>query len=235
MRELPALHALQADFIAILYEPVTPTEHTTARLAVYRRNLFYGLEAVLNEVFSVTRRVMGEISFADATRAYISTQRLMSGERMSYAEDFPAWLRPGRMADLARYEWALHKAHHADDAQPATFNDLLDADLSIGLHPSAGLISLGWEVEALHDTEDAGLVDTLRTNTRPLLLWRNAEDHILRRRLSLVETRCIEWIAGGQALSALIDHDPELIPHLQGLLAATVPQGLFCLLEPGYE
>jgi hypothetical protein len=94
------------------------------RLAIYRANVVAAVTKALGAAYPVVRQVVGEAFFDGLARA---CQRLVpstSGDLFDYGAafagflaDFPHTQSLPYLPDLARLEWAVHRAYGAEDAQ----------------------------------------------------------------------------------------------------------------------
>jgi hypothetical protein len=129
------------------------------RLQVYRNNTFSNLTGALRAVYPVIDRLVGEAFFDEAARQYIPKQPSLSGNLHDFGATFAAFLGDYAhaqslpyLADVARLEWAYHRAFHAVDHAPLDLQalsqvsrDKLDR-LVFFLHPSATLIHSRWPI-----------------------------------------------------------------------------------------
>ncbi len=165
--ERGAGEAGQHAFGAALLDPASPLPADLARVngaaprkrfAVYRNNVAASLIAALGEAFPTVRKLVGEAFFKAAatvfTRAHPPTTPVM----LTYGAAFPTWIAdfpPAAsapyLADVARLEWALRRAYHAEDA-PALGADAFRsmtagraeeavAALRLRAHPAAGVVA----------------------------------------------------------------------------------------------
>jgi hypothetical protein len=94
---------------------LTPAE----QLAVYRGSVSSTLTAALEEVYPVCRRLVGDRFFGAAAAAFVRRTRSRSPDLSDYGEGFAAFLTgltPAAplpyLPDVARLEWAWHRALH---------------------------------------------------------------------------------------------------------------------------
>ena len=157
---MPELLRLQSDFAAALRE----RERTAAlapwlagddaqaerRMAIYRANMVAAADKALSAAYPVLRQVVGAEFFHGLAREYQRATPSTSGDlhdfgaafdtflaRFEHVQDMP-WL-----PDLARLEWAAHRAYGAADApawDPASLATVApDAQPAIRLRWSPGL------------------------------------------------------------------------------------------------
>lgn len=134
MRELAAL---QAQFGAELDAPVTEagalelfvgeTEQARQRLGIYRGNARANAAKALGAAYPVIEKVVGGEFFSGLASEYRSRFPSVNGDLNEYGESFAAFLvdfPPAEeipyLADVARLEWRVHRAHYAAD--PGPFN-----------------------------------------------------------------------------------------------------------------
>jgi hypothetical protein len=95
------------------------------RLAIYRANVTASATKALAAAYPVIRQVVGETFFEGLARAYQRQVPSMSGDLSDYGaafagfvSEFPHTQSLPYLPDLARLEWAVHRAYGAQDAQP---------------------------------------------------------------------------------------------------------------------
>jgi len=139
------------------------------RLALYRGNLTAGWERALGEAYPVLRQLVGEEFFAGLARAYGKARPSQDPDLAAFGAHFAAFLEGFAAAapypylpDVARLEWAVHRAHAAPDRTPAGSTALaglgpeaLDA-ARFTLHPSVALLHSSWAVAALWRAHQPG-------------------------------------------------------------------------------
>jgi hypothetical protein len=169
---MPALRELQpAVRAALLGEPggaaalaAVPADGLTAegRLAIYRHHVLASLGEVLDSVYPVVRRLVGEGFFAYAADAFIRRHPPTGPCLFEYGAafaDFLAAFPPCQplayLPDVARLEWAIHAAAHAPDAVPLDCRLLADLDpstaarLMLAFDPSVAFLASPWPVDRL--------------------------------------------------------------------------------------
>jgi hypothetical protein len=93
------------------------------RLAIYRANIAAATTKALVAAYPVIRQVVGEAFFDGLARAYQRAVPSTSGDLNDYGAafdrfvaDFPHTQSLPYLPDLARLEWAVHRAYGAEDA-----------------------------------------------------------------------------------------------------------------------
>src|SRR5689334_4466449 len=138
---------------------------TPARFNIHRNNIAASLTAVLAARYPVIRRLVGPSFFAATARAFIAVDPPRSPVLIEYGASFAGFLsrfEPASghayLADIARLEWARHRAYHAVDAAPADLGLIgrLDSGdlpgLRFTLHPSAAVIASAFPVLSIWRT-----------------------------------------------------------------------------------
>jgi hypothetical protein len=133
-----------------------------ARLALYRHHVFTTLTAALEATFPVVCRLVDRRFFGYAADRYIREHPPAGPCLFEYGADFAEFLdafAPARplpfLGDVARLEWALNRAIHADDVQSVDLGALRAvrthevARLVLGLDPSLSLVRSAWPVDAI--------------------------------------------------------------------------------------
>ena len=133
-----------------------------ARLQIYGHHVFITLTAVLKATYPVVCRLVDERFFDYAADRYISARPPATACLFEYGGDFSEFLaafEPCRhlvyLPDVARLEWALHAAAHAEDATPldlATLGAVAEEDylhLVLRLDPSLSLLSSPWPIDRI--------------------------------------------------------------------------------------
>jgi Putative DNA-binding domain len=134
----------------------------SARLRFYRHHVFSTLTETLGAAYPVVVRLVGEGFFAFAAHRFIETHPPAGPCLFEYGAALPAFLAafpPCRdlayLPDVARLEWALVAARHADDAAPLPPAALRDVDparaarLTFRLDPSLSLLASPWPVDRI--------------------------------------------------------------------------------------
>jgi hypothetical protein len=169
---MPALHELQAAFLRAMFGPDEPELLETivgdgllpaARLQIYRHHVLSSLTDVLQATFPVVCRLVDERFFRYAADAYIRQYPPEAPCLFEYGAHFAAFLAafpPCRhlayLSDVARLEWALHKALHAEvrttPLDPAELGNLAPhevAQLTLQFDPSVTLLDSPWPIDQI--------------------------------------------------------------------------------------
>ena len=132
MRELASL---QARFGSGLDAPdasvgaveifVGEPEQVRARFGIYRGNTRANAAKALGAAYPVIDKIVGAEFFSGLAREYKSRFPSVNGDLNEYGASFPAFLADfppavemPYLADVARLEWQVHRAHYAADSAP---------------------------------------------------------------------------------------------------------------------
>lgn len=173
------LAALQRDFLAALRgetsniaakirEQGRPPDSAT-RLGVYRNAVRSNQRGALAAAFPVVAQLVGTAFFNEAADRCLAAQPSTSGDLHDLGAGFPEFLGAyphaaelPYLGDLARLEWALHRAFHAADAAPVGIDALAavpaDALDRLVLLPTPGcaLIESAWPILTLWRAHQPG-------------------------------------------------------------------------------
>lgn len=147
-------------------------EALVGRLALYRGNVFANGRKALAASYPVIEQLVGSQYFDGLAREYGRRSPSREGDLTGYGDGFGAFLddfEPVRplpyLPDVARLEWAVHRAHYAADADrldvavlAATPADRQGA-LRPRLHPACALLTSRWpltRIWAVHQPDHAG-------------------------------------------------------------------------------
>lgn len=175
---MPALHELQAAFLRTMFgsdEPelleaiVGDGLLPAARLQIYRHHVLTSLTDVLQTTFPVVCRLVDARFFRYAAAAYLRQHPPEAPCLFEYGAHFPSFLAafpPCRhleyLADVARLEWAMHTALHAEvhvPLDPAALSGLAPHDvarLTFQFDPSVTLLDSPWPIDQIWRMNQAG-------------------------------------------------------------------------------
>jgi uncharacterized protein (UPF0276 family) len=167
----PALHDLQQDFATALFDYTGEAQvlasfkaapHADHRLALYRGNLTATWDKTLSNVYPVLRRLVGDEFFTALTRVYGMANPSDSPDLNQFGAGFAGFLAQFEhvaqypyLPAMARLEWALHRAHYADDAAGLTAAQLESfgpeqlEQACLRLHPACALLASQWDIAGL--------------------------------------------------------------------------------------
>ncbi|MES3021354.1 MAG: DUF692 family multinuclear iron-containing protein [Pseudomonadota bacterium] len=172
-----ALAAGQQAFASALFTPGAEAAarmqfkgaHDGERLALYRGNLSGTWNKSLSAAFPVVRTLVGEEFFSALSRAYGMAMPSLDGDLNRFGDTFAQFLDGFEhvadypyLPDMARLEWALHRAHFGADAEGiaiAAFAGLAPEQAGaarLRLHPAACLFASSWDCFALWQAHQGG-------------------------------------------------------------------------------
>ena len=211
-----------------------------ARLQIYRHHVFTTLTAALQATYPVVCRLVDERFFGYAADQYIRANPPGGPCLFEYGASFPEFLagfEPCRrlryLPDVARLEWALNAAVHAEDAAPLDPAVLRRVPvehfplMTLRLDPSLSLLSSPWPIDRIWhanqpDADPAAPVDP-GSGGVCLEVRRVGDDAVFRAidpathafRRALTDARCLE-----EAAAAALDVDGvcDLTRAFQALL-----------------
>ena len=148
---MPELLDIQRDLASALHDAAAapPAERwlrgDTAlieqRLAIYRMNVASAVAKALGGAYPVVRQVVGESFFDGLARAYQHAAPSTSGDLSDHGAafdgfiaEFPHTQSLPYLSDLARLEWAVHRAYGAEDA--GAWNRQALAEVELGQQPA---------------------------------------------------------------------------------------------------
>jgi hypothetical protein len=168
---MPALRELQSAFLRAMFGPDEPQLLETtvgdglppaARLQIYRHHVLTSLTDVLQTTFPVVCRLVDERFFRYAADAYMRQHPPTAPCLFEYGAHFPAFLAAfpacrhlAYLADVARLEWALHMAWHAELRVPLDPTELAGlaphdvALLTFQFDPSVTLLESPWPIDQI--------------------------------------------------------------------------------------
>ncbi len=146
----------------IVLEAFKPVPYVEHRLALYRGNLTATWDKVLSNAYPVLRHLVGDEFFTALTRvfgmAHPSTDPDLNQFGAGFADFLAGFEHVAQypyLPDMARLEWALHRAHYASDAlglSGAQLEALSPEQLeqaSLRLHPACVVLQSQWDIAGL--------------------------------------------------------------------------------------
>jgi uncharacterized protein (UPF0276 family) len=165
------LQDLQQEFANALFDPANEAQvlarfkiakHADHRLALYRGNLSSTWDKTLSNAYPVLRRLVGEEFFTALTRVYGMANPSDSPDLNQFGAGFAGFLAQFEhvaqypyLPAMARLEWALHRAHYAEDATGLTAAQLEQLgpeqleQAGLRLHPACALLAAQWDIAGL--------------------------------------------------------------------------------------
>ena len=138
-------------------------------LALYRGNLTATWNKTLSAAYPVVRQLVGDEFFGALARAYGMAHPAEDADLNRFGSTFAQFLEGFEhvadypyMPDMARLEWALHRAHFAADAaglDATALGALTPQQMELArftLHPACALFASDWAVADLWRAHQAG-------------------------------------------------------------------------------
>jgi hypothetical protein len=211
-------------------------------IAIYRNTYVSGAVKALRLAHPAAERLTGAEFFEAAANRFVASSPPVSGCLDDYGAEFAGFLaafEPIRdlpyIADVARLDWAVNLALHADDAQalgPAGFAaaaGIVPERLVLVPHVSLSLVRLNYPADAIwravlaHDDATLGALE-LKGGPFCLLVWRNA-DGVQVSRVSETGFAFLSALCAGRTFGETFAAAPA--PDLPVLLAESLAAGRF--------
>jgi uncharacterized protein (UPF0276 family) len=167
-----AIAVHQQQFATALFDPAAAApllarlKGDEQRLALYRGNLTAAWDKALSAAYPVLRQLVGDEFFSALSRAYGMAQPSQDADLNQFGGTFASFLEHFEhvadypyMPDMARLEWAMHRAGFAADAGAIDIGALSPEQLEaarFALHPACCLLHSDWAVAALWQAHQAG-------------------------------------------------------------------------------
>jgi hypothetical protein len=132
------------------------------RYALYRGNLVATWNKTLASAYPVIAQLVGDEFFGGLSQEYGRAHPSASGDLNEFGSHFAAFLAGfphtaslPYLSDMARLEWAMHRAHYASDAPAMTSSDLSAIapdqleECYLPLRPAFSVIASEWNVVPL--------------------------------------------------------------------------------------
>ena len=177
-------------------------------IGVYRNNFRGNLHDTLASAYPVLRQLVGEDFFRLLAKRFIEQQASRSGNLHRYGSEMAEFLAQFEntqhlvyLPDMARLEWAYHRAYFADDVPPFDLARLANiapdayAGLRWQLHPSCTLLTTAYPVAAIwqahQEIEAADFnIDLLSGGDRLLVYRKDLSVDIVR-----IAPASLHWLA----------------------------------------
>jgi hypothetical protein len=188
-----------------------------ARLQIYRHHVVTTLGEVLAGTFPVVRRLVDPRFFAYAADTYLRAHPPTGPCLFEYGASFPEFLASFApcshlvyLPDVARLEWAMNVAFHADDVPPlapaalATVPPGFAARLRLRMHPSVAYLASAWPVDRIWQAHQEGASpEGVRLDAGGIYLEvrRTAENDVVFRRLRPTVFTFRRSLAAGRILA----------------------------------
>lgn len=246
---MPSLRSVQRAFAASLAGPcdVGLARHVCGggftaaeRVGIYRNSSRGVLAGALRLTFPAVERLVGSEFFVAAAGRFAEAHWPAAADLNEYGAEFADFIErfePARtvayLGDVARFEWALSVAAHADDAAPLAPSTLasLDPSCYAGLrftpHPSMRLLSLRHPADHIADAvlagHDAALREIDLADGAPVrLVVHRAPDGVQAERVDALEFELLALLCDGVEWSRIAEKAGS---RGSGLLAGQLIKG----------
>lgn len=187
------LLASQEDFLDHIKNPALSSD--AKRFGIYYNNWRLGLTKVLAEHFPVCKRLVGDRFFQGMSQEYIKIHPSTYFSLNEYGVDFPDFVKqftPAAslpyLSDVAKLEWAIHRALIGESSMeynPQTLSDLLSSSekqkkFQFGLTKNGTLISSIYPIHRIWETNQPDYEGDETVNLDEggvrLFIWRKVLD-----------------------------------------------------------
>jgi hypothetical protein len=224
---MPALLELQQSLRAQLFGGAVPPDAASGeRLAIHRNTGLATLVNALRLSYPAIQRLVGAEFFEGAAREFIRRHPPTSPCLNDYGASLPGFLAafaPAAtlvyLADVARLEWAVNRALHADDAprldlaRLAALEQAAVSRLRFAVHPAVSVLRLEFPADAIWravlEQDDAAMAALdLAAGPVHLLVERDA-DAVQVRRLNAARWQFASRLCAGDPLYTMVEHAPD--------------------------
>lgn len=226
---------------------VCPNYPAETAMGIYRNNYRGNLRGALALAYPVILQIVGEAYFGMAAIRYIEAHPSKSGnlhdygaELRTFLDSFPQALP--YLADMAKLEWACHRAYFAADEKPFDIAALGRiepenwARLRFILHPACQVVRSRFPIAAIWQAHQPGMPEEFHVDLDggPQNALVSRKNGVVRVRIfGDAETEWLERIEAGAKLGAAtdvtLDHHPDF--DLQSLLADLVSEEILVDFE----
>jgi hypothetical protein len=240
---MPALLELQQALRAqLLGDALPPDDDSARRVAIYRNTCLGTLINALRLSFPAVQRLVGAEFFDGGAREFSRRHPPASAWLNEFGAGFPGFLSafaPAAslpyLAEVARLEWAVNRALHADDApgldlaRLASLDESARARVSFTAHPGLSLLRLEFPADAIWRAvldQDAAAMAAIDLAGGPvhLLIERDAAG-VQVRRLNAARWQFTARLCAGAPLYAVLEHGPDA--DISAWLAEHLSSGRF--------
>lgn len=187
------------------------------RLNIYANMYFFRILDSLKEDFPSLVRILGDEGFHNLITEYLQAHPpshyslRYAGEHLAnFVIARSAANVDGKLADLARFEWALLTAFDAADASSVLAEDLQEippeewGNLRFSLHPSCQLLTMNFDVLAVYDhLLEAPLPDLPARKESYIRVWRQGLQ-VMQMAMTADEFQMLTLIAEGKTLAEVL-------------------------------
>jgi uncharacterized protein (UPF0276 family) len=239
-QEVKRLAEAQANFAGALFDakheantlPLFKGDAQLAqqRFSIYRGNLTSIWDKTLSSTYPVLKTLVGEEFFSGLSRAYGKAYPSSVGDLNQFGEQFAQFLKDFKhveeypyFPDMAKLEWALHRAHYAGNAaafDPAVIAQLAPEQLDhvhLRLHPAVALIESPWAIVELWLAHQPETTQPFPTDLQRANYGVVARPHWKTTVVPLMDCAyaALRALQDGQPLGAALDAALEIDPEFE--------------------
>jgi hypothetical protein len=251
---MQSLLTLQNEFLNALFQ--SETQSTTSfikpnpalaparQFHIYKNNIFSAHAKALKLIYPVCLCLVGEDFFTQMANIYMGDHASTSPDLNQYGEHLAAFIalyEPANsvpyLSDMARLEWAWHKAYMAADAGTFPFQQFSEsyrseaAEILFLLAPGSTLISSSFPLlpiwEANFKNAATETITLLPDQTFYYFIWRK-EYELRIENLAKIDWQILSWIENKTPLHTLCKHAGAF------LSSAELEQTIVSLLQHGW-
>jgi hypothetical protein len=250
MSTRPDFAAIQHEFAAALLSkgaaPLIRGGKLSAekRIEIYRHNVFSTLAGALSDLYPVTEKIVSAPFFRRLAEEFIHITPSRSGDLNMFGGEWPEFLRTHAdtihlpyLPDVAKLEWAWHRAFHAADqaafdlAQLGLVPPEQHAALQFLLHPSATFIASDYPIVRIWEVNQTDFVGDMKVDwTAPgdLMLIARDDLEITIQSLPRASFNFLRALNGGESLEAAagLAFEADAAFNLQAALLAAIQSNL---------
>lgn len=194
------------------------------RVAIYRNAVEHNWRAAMQSVYPVCEAWVGPAFFNEAVRRHLAQSPSVSGDLhdlgggfAAFLGDYPPAASQPMLPDLARLEWALHRAFHAADGRPIPLASLAEVSpedlprLVLRLLPGTALVFSEWPVLDIWKSHQPGneahTFDLSAAERSATVIWREGFETALSP-LGAAEACLVDLALAGQPLLESLRRPP---------------------------
>lgn len=225
------------------------SQRVADRFALYRGNLVANWSKALGSAYPMLQAIAGPESLRTLARAYGCLHPSADGDLNRFGEELPRFLEEfearcklkewPHLADLARLEWAVHRAFYACDEGRLTAADLsaLDAAaldlLCVALHPTCTLLRSDWALIESWEAHQQGRAMPACAREACMLRVCRPRWKVEVRAIAVGEYAALEALAGGRPLGEALEFASETAADFDAgaALTAWLTDGVLALRD----
>ena len=249
---MPALRELQEQFIRNLRSDAsdisallkTHTLSAEEHINIYRSSSIGAKQKVLNEIFPVCHKLVGEEFFLYMIDEYIALTPSLSPDLGEYGEQLAKFIldfSPAKtlpyLSDVALLEWAWHKIFNCADSGTLDFEKLNESisscseDIAFALAPGSFLMSSAYPIHRIWEFNQENYAGEDQIALTPnatyfLLVWRQGFEMRMDE-VSQSEWVILKWFEQGLTVSEIYTETNSHLPaiNFEEVLSILVSKG----------